>query len=80
MGSVGQQLEIQSFFSAELPVRVGAVHAHAQNYRIPPRILGLITLKIVRLNRAAAGEVLGIEVKNHPLSAMVFQADLRTFL
>ena len=32
--AVSQQLEVQSFFGAELFMRVHAVHTHSQNHRV----------------------------------------------
>jgi len=45
------------------------IHAHAQDHRIVPLILGQIFLELVRLHGAAGGHVLGIEVQHHPLAA-----------
>src|SRR5436309_982949 len=37
--------------------------------------MGSVLLKIVRLFRAAAGEILGIKIQNHPLTAEVAEAN-----
>src|SRR5271167_621369 len=45
--TVGQQLEVQSFFGAELLMRVNAVDAHAQHHRMALGVLRLIHLEVV---------------------------------
>jgi hypothetical protein len=59
-------------------VRLRGVNAYSENDCAGIPIFGDVALKIVRLQRATTGEILGIEIKNHPLTAIIFQAHLRT--
>src|SRR5580693_1187988 len=78
--AIGQQLEVQSFFGAELFMRVYAVYIHAQHYRVALGILRLIRLKVVRFARAAGSLILGIKIEHHPAAAVILQADESAFL
>jgi hypothetical protein len=64
----------------ELLVGVGAIDTDAKHDYIPLLVLRLVALKVVRLDRAAAGEVFGIEVQDDPLTAILLQADRLAFL
>ena len=73
--AVGQQLEVQTFLRAELFVGIDAIHAHAQHDRVSLRILRLIHLELVGFARSTGRLIFGIEVKHHPLAAVILQAD-----
>ena len=74
MFGVGKKLKIQTLFYAEVLVRIDAVQAHTQNGGFSPPVVLKIALKVVGFNGAAAGEVLGIEIEDHPLAAKIAQA------
>ena len=78
--SVGEQFEVQAFFRAELLMRIGTVHADSEYDRVVFFVLFLIPLKVMRLNGAAVGEILRIEIKHHPAAAVVFEVDGLAFL
>jgi hypothetical protein len=59
-------------------MRLRGVDAYSENDCAGITIFRDVSLKIVRLQRATAGEILGIEIKNHPFTAIIFQGHLRT--
>ncbi len=73
---VGQQMECESILGAELLVAVDRVNADAQDHGILGIELRQRVLELVRLNGAAGGHVLGIEVEDHPLAAIAIERDL----
>src|ERR1700733_2885384 len=77
---IGQQLEVQSFFRAELFMRLHAVEAHAQHHRVALGKFRLVDLKIVRFPRASRSLVLRIKVEHHPLSSIILEARSGTLL
>src|SRR5437868_7237544 len=79
-GLVCQKLEIQSFFRAKLPMRIACVKTYAEHHRILRLILCSISLEIVGLNRAALGEVFGIEIQYHPFSPILLKRDWGSIL
>src|SRR5262249_30056112 len=56
------------------------VHADAEDDRVGGFVLGEVPLEVVRLERAAAGEILRIEVEDDPLSAVVLELGGLAFL
>src|SRR5262249_57184744 len=68
--------EAESCVGEEALVRVGAVDAPPEDARPRLAILRGVTLEVVRLEGAAAGEVLGVEVENDPLPPLILQARL----
>jgi len=75
---IGEQFEIEAFFGAKIFVRLGGVDAHSENDCAGITIFRDVSLEVVRLQRATAGEIFGIEIKNHPFTAIILQAHLRT--
>ena len=59
-------------------MRLRGVDAYSEDDCADITIFRDVSLKIVRLQRATAGEILGIEIKNYPFTAIIFQAHLRT--
>src|SRR5438552_14521882 len=77
---IGQKLERQTLLGAKVLVAIRRVDADADDDRIELIVFGKVALKIMRLNRAAGSVVFGIEVKHHPLTPEVLQADLAPVL
>src|SRR6185312_834571 len=77
---IRQELEIESFFRAELLVGIAGIKAHAQNDCVLRLILCFIALEVVRLNRASLSKILGIEVQNDPFAAILIERDRASVL
>jgi hypothetical protein len=77
---VGEQAEGQPFLGAELLVAVGRVDADADDDRVLGLELRKVALEVMRLDRAALGHVLGIEVEHDPLALEAVEGDLRAVL
>ena len=71
MVGVRQQREVQFVFVAEIPVRLFAVGAYADDAESHPGQFGLAVAQAFGLQRAARGVVLGIEIEYRALSAEV---------
>src|SRR5262245_11097787 len=74
---IGEQFEVESFLSAKILVRLSGVYAHTENYCAGVLVFRKIALKIARLHRATAGEILWIKIEHDPFAAIIFQAHLR---
>src|SRR4029077_3242669 len=72
------QFEVEPFLCAKIFVRLRGIHAYSEDDCTGITIFRDVSLKIVRLQRATAGEIFGIEIKDDPLTAIIFQAHLRT--
>src|SRR5262249_56434836 len=68
---IRQKLEGEAFLGAEVLVRLRGVDADAEDDRVQLRVLLGVALEVVRLERAAAGEVLRVEVEHDPFAAVV---------
>src|ERR1700678_1343827 len=77
---IGQQMESQRVFRAELLVAVDRIHAHTENDSVGGVILWQVVLEFVSFNRAASGHVLRIEVQHHPLALHAVKRDGRAVL
>src|SRR5882724_33287 len=77
---ISQQLEVQAFLGAEFFVRIHGIKADAENDSLLLLILVDVSLEIVGLNGASAGEILGVEVKHNPLAFKLVERNLRAFL
>src|ERR1039457_3757046 len=77
---IGEQLERQALFGAELLVAIGGIHADADDDGVLLLVLRQVLLKVVRFNGAALRHVFRVEVQHHPLSTKLLQADLATLL
>src|SRR5579863_496510 len=77
---VSEQAEGQAFLGAELLVAIGRVDADAEDDGVVGVILGLVALEVVRLDGAALGHVLGVEVEHDPLAVEAVERDLRAIL
>jgi hypothetical protein len=77
---VGQEFEVQALFGAEFFVRVDAVEAYAEDDRVVVRVFRLVDLEVVGFAGAAGGLILGIEIQDDPLAAIIVQANRRAFL
>ena len=75
---VGEQFEVESFLRAKILVRLGRVHAHAENYRSGVFIFCQVALEIARLHGAAAGKIFRVKIEHDPFAAIILQAYLRT--
>ena len=64
---VGQQREIQVVLRAEIPVRLLAVGAYADDPESPPCQFCLAVAQALRFERAARRIVLGVEIKYRAL-------------
>jgi hypothetical protein len=77
---IGKQLERETLLRTELPVTVGGIHAHADDYGVMLVVLRDGSLEVVRFKRAATGAVFGVEVEHHPLAPEIMQADATAIL
>src|SRR5579859_438044 len=77
---VGKKFEVQTFFGAEILVRLAGVETHAQHNCILSLIFCLILLKTVGLKGASLSEIFGIEVKNYPFAPILLQRNRRSIL
>ena len=75
MVRIREQFEVQSFLGAELLMGVRRIDADAENHGVFLLVLRQVALEIVGFFRAAAGEILGVEVQHHPLAAIIVQID-----
>ena len=71
--AISQQLEVQSFFGAELFMRVHAVHTYAENHGVPFGVLRMICLKVVRFPRASRSLILGVRESIDLAPAVILQ-------
>src|SRR5690606_9651773 len=74
---VREQPEVQAVLLAELPVRLDGVRAHAQHDRAARVQVLHAVAELARLDGAAGGVVLGIEVEHDLAATQVGQADGR---
>jgi hypothetical protein len=72
---VGQQLETQALFCAELLVGIDAVEAYSEDHCVALSVLGLVHLELVGFARSARSLVFGIEIENDPLATVILEAD-----
>src|SRR5207302_2127402 len=77
---VSQQLEIQPLLRAEVLVRIHAVYTDPKHDGVSLGVLRLVALKVACFKRAPAGEISGIKIQHHPLSAIVLETDWLAFL
>src|SRR5260370_13372656 len=77
---IRKQLEAESFLGAKLLVGSLVLHADTEDDRVFLFILRAVTLKIVSLPGASAGEILGIEIEHDPFAAAIAQAELFAIL
>src|ERR1700679_1974214 len=72
---IGKQMEGQRILGAELLVAVDRVNAHAEYHCVLGVESRQRVLKLVRLNGAAGGHVLRLEVKDNPLPTKAIERD-----
>lgn len=72
---VREQLEVQAFLGAKPLVGIFILHADTDDDGVPLFVQRKVALEVVRLNCAAAGEVLGVKVEDHPLAFEIMEAD-----
>ena len=77
---VGEQLEREALFGAELFVAIGGIHADADDDGVLLLVLRQVLLEVVGFDGAALRHVLRVEVQHHPLSLIVLQADVAALL
>jgi hypothetical protein len=75
---ISEQFEVEPFLRAKIFVGLRGVDAYSEDNCAGITIFRDVSLKIARLQRATACEILGIEIKNHPFTVIIFQAHLRT--
>jgi hypothetical protein len=77
---VREQLEFQSFLGAELLVRIGVLHADAENRGVIALLLRQVALEVVGLDGASRREVFRMKIKYDPFAAEIVQTDRLGFL
>ena len=80
MVGIGEQLEGKRILGAESFVALDGIEGDAEDDGIERIVFGQIALEVVGLDGAAAGHVLGVEVKDDPLALELRERNRRVFL
>lgn len=72
---VGEQPEVEALLGAEVFVGIDGVAADSQDDGVALSVFRLVHLKLVGFAGSTRGLIFGIEIKNDPLAAVVFEAD-----
>lgn len=72
---VGEQLEVETFLGTKLSVSAFVLDADTEDDGVFLFILSEVALEIVRFDGAAAGEILGVEIKHDPFAAKIAKTE-----